>query len=261
MDPQHRLLLEVSWEALENSALNIEELRGSRTGVFVGISAYEYAKAELFSGSTNDITPYSTVGVSLGSASGRLSYFYDFKGPAITCDTACSSSLSALSMAVDSLRNNQCDMAIVGGSNLLLTPEPFVGLSKFSGLSKDGKCKAFDNEADGFGRGEGCGVIILKRLKDANTAGNQISAIVKSVAIGQDGKSNGFTAPNGLAQQSVIRQALHNAKLTVDDIDYVETHGTGTQLGDLIEIQSLSEVFKNKKVRSWLALSNPILGI
>lgn len=260
MDPQHRLLLEVSWEALENSALNIEELRGSRTGVFVGISAYEYAKAELFSGSTNDITPYSTVGVSLGSASGRLSYFYDFKGPAITCDTACSSSLSALSMAVDSLRNNQCDMAIVGGSNLLLTPEPFVGLSKFSGLSKDGKCKAFDNEADGFGRGEGCGVIILKRLKDANAAGNQISAIVKGVAIGQDGKSNGFTAPNGLAQQSVIRQALHNAKLTVDDIDYVETHGTGTQLGDLIEIQSLSEVFKNKKSPILVGSVKPNIG-
>ncbi|XOI99322.1 aminotransferase class III-fold pyridoxal phosphate-dependent enzyme [Paenibacillus polymyxa] len=260
IDPQHRLLMEVSWEAMENSALNIEELRGSRTGVFIGISAYEYANAELFSGDASDITPYSTVGVSLGSAAGRLSYFYDFKGPAITCDTACSSSISALNMAVDSLRNNQCDMAIVGGSNLLLTPEPFVGLSKFKGLSKDGKCRAFDAEADGFGRGEGCGVIILKRLKDAKDAGNEVSALVKSVAIGQDGRSNGFTAPNGLSQQSVIRQALHNAQLMVDDIDYIETHGTGTPLGDLIEVQSLSEVFKNRKEPILIGSVKPNIG-
>ena len=260
IDPQHRLLMEVSWEAMENSALNIDELRGSRTGVFIGVSAYDYAVAELFSGDASDITPYSTVGVSLGSAAGRLSYFYDFKGPAITCDTACSSSISALNMAVDSLRNNQCDMAIVGGSNLLLNPEPFVGLSKFKGLSKDGKCKAFDAEADGFGRGEGCGVIILKRLKDAKDAGNEVTAIVKSVAIGQDGRSNGFTAPNGLSQQGVIRQALHNAQLTVDDIDYIETHGTGTQLGDLIEVQSLSEVFKNRQEPILIGSVKPNIG-
>ncbi|WP_255668414.1 type I polyketide synthase [Brevibacillus daliensis] len=260
IDPQHRLLLEVSWEAMENSALNIEELKGSKAGVFIGMSAYEYANAELFSGDACDITPYSTVGVSLGSAAGRLSYFYDFKGPAITCDTACSSSISALNMAVDSLKNNQCDMAIVGGSNLLLTPEPFIGLSKFNGLSKDGRCRAFDNEADGFGRGEGCGVIILKRLKDARRAGNEVAALVKSVAIGQDGKSNGFTAPNGLSQQSVIRQALHNAKLTVDDIDYIETHGTGTPLGDLIEVQSISEVFKNKKDPILIGSVKPNIG-
>lgn len=260
IDPQHRLLLEVSWEAMENSALNIEEMKGSRTGVFIGISAYEYANAELFSGDASDITPYSTVGVSLGSAAGRLSYFYDFKGPAITCDTACSSSISALNMAVDSLRNNQCDMAIVGGSNLLLTPEPFVGLSKFKGLSKDGKCRAFDAEADGFGRGEGCGIIILKRLKDAKDAGNEIAALVKSVAIGQDGRSNGFTAPNGLSQQSVIKQALHNAQLTIDDIDYIETHGTGTQLGDLIEVESLSEVFKNRKEPILIGSVKPNIG-
>ncbi|MDK8180278.1 type I polyketide synthase [Paenibacillus sp. UMB4589-SE434] len=260
IDPQQRLLLEVSWEAMENSALNIEELKGSKTGVFIGISAYEYANAELFSGVASDITPYSTVGVSLGSAAGRLSYFYDFKGPAITCDTACSSSISALGMAVDNLRNKQCDMAIVGGSNLLLTPEPFIGLSKFNGLSKDGKCRAFDDEADGFGRGEGCGVIILKRLKDANHAGDEVAAVVKSVAIGQDGKSNGFTAPNGLSQQSVIRQALHNAKLTVDDIDFIETHGTGTPLGDLIEVQSISEVFKNKKDPILIGSVKPNIG-
>lgn len=260
IDPQHRLLLEVSWEALENSALNIEELKGSRTGVFIGISAYEYANAELYSGDASDITAYSTAGVSLSSAAGRLSYFYDFKGPAIICDTACSSSISALNMAVDSLRNNQCDMAIVGGSNLLLTPEPFIGLSKFSGLSKDGKCRAFDNEADGFGRGEGCGIIVLKRCKDAKQAGNEVVALIKNVVIGQDGKSNGFTAPNGLSQQGVIKQALQHAKLTVDDIDYIETHGAGTPLGDLIEIQSLSEVFKNKKAPLLIGSAKPNIG-
>lgn len=260
IDPQHRLLLEVSWEALENSALNIEELKGSRTGVFIGISAYEYANAELYSGDASDITAYSTAGVSLSSAAGRLSYFYDFKGPAIICDTACSSSISALNMAVDSLRNNQCDMAIVGGSNLLLTPEPFIGLSKFSGLSKDGKCRAFDHEADGFGRGEGCGVIILKRCKDAKQAGNEVVALIKNVVIGQDGKSNGFTAPNGLSQQGVMKQALQNAKLTIDDIDYIETHGAGTPLGDLIEIQSLSEVFKNKKTPLLIGSAKPNIG-
>ncbi|PJI09448.1 MULTISPECIES: hybrid non-ribosomal peptide synthetase/type I polyketide synthase [Clostridium] len=249
IDPQHRLLLEVSWEAMENSALNIEKLKGSRTGVFVGVNSYEYSKAEIFSGNVSDITPYSTTGASLNSASGRLSYFYDFKGPAITCDTACSSSIVALNLAVDSLRNNQCDMAIVGGSNLLLSPESFIGLSKFNGLSKDGKCKAFDDSADGFGRGEGCGVVILKRFKDAKADGNDIVALVKSVFVGQDGRSNGFTAPNGISQQNVIKQALNDANLTVDDLDYVEAHGTGTALGDSIEAHSISEVFKSRKKR------------
>ncbi|WP_028545532.1 type I polyketide synthase [Paenibacillus taiwanensis] len=260
IDPQHRLLLEVSWEAMENAALNIEQLKGSKTGVFIGISSCEYANAELYSGDATDITPYSMVGASLGSAAGRLSYFYDFKGPAVTCDTACSSSIAALNMAVDSLRNNQCDIAIVGGSNLILTPETFIGLSKFNGLSKDGRCRAFDDEADGFGRGEGCGVIILQKLQDAKHAGNEVAALIKSIAIGQDGKSNGFTAPNGLSQQSVVKQALHHAKLSVDDIDYIETHGTGTSLGDLIEVQSLSEVFKNKKEPLLIGSVKPNVG-
>ncbi|WP_026906947.1 hybrid non-ribosomal peptide synthetase/type I polyketide synthase [Paucisalibacillus globulus] len=247
IDPQHRLLLEVSWEAMENSAINMDEIKGSRTGVFIGINSYEYANAELFSGNTSDITPYSTTGVSLSSAAGRLAYFYDFTGPAITSDTACSSTITALNAAVESLQNHQCDMAIVGGANLLLSPESFIGLSKYSGLSKDGRCKPFDETADGFGRGEGCGVIILKRLEDAKMASDDVKAIVKSVALGQDGKSNGYTAPNGISQQRVISQALTNAGLAAEDIDYIETHGAGTPLGDLIEVQAISEVFKNKK--------------
>ena len=247
MDPQHRLLLEVSWEAVENSALNIEKLKGSRTGVFVAINSFEYGKNELFSGDVSDITAYSTTGISHNCASGRLSYFYDFKGPSMTCDTACSSSIVALNVAIDSLKNNQCDMAIVGGVNLLLSPENFIGLSKFGGLSRDGRCKAFDDSADGFGRAEGCGVVILKRLKDAKEDSNEVLALIKGIAIGQDGKSNGFTAPNGISQQNLIKQALNNARLNVNDIDYIETHGTGTSLGDLIEAQAISEVFKNKK--------------
>src|SRR5699024_5836021 len=205
-------------------------------GVFIGINSYEYANAELFSGNTSDITPYSTTGVSLSSAAGRISYYYDFTGPAVTNDTACSSTMTALNAAVESLRNQQCDMAIVGGANLLLSPESFIGLSKYGGLSEDGKCKPFDEAADGFGRGEGCGVIVLKRMEDAIDAEDDMKALVKSVALGQDGRSNGYTAPNGLSQQKVIKQALTNAGLTGKDLDYIETHGAGTPLGDLIEV-------------------------
>lgn len=247
IDPQHRLLMSVIWNALLNAGLDIENLKGSRTGIFIGMDSLEYFKAEVFSGNTNDITPYSLMGVSQHSAAGRIAYFYDFKGPAIVCSTACSSSLSALNIAVDSLRNRQCDMAIVAGVNLILSPEPFIGLSQFNAISSDGRCKTFDDNADGFGRGEGCGVVILKRYNDAIVDNNNIEAIVKSVSIGQDGKSNGFFAPNGLAEQRVIEDAIRKAEVRPSDIDYIEAHGTGTSLGDFIETQALCEVFKNKK--------------
>ena len=247
IDPQQRLLLEVSWEALENACLNIEKLKGSRTGVFIGINSLDYMKAHLLSGDVNNIGPYSITGISFNAVSGRLAYYYDFKGPSITVDTACSSSLVALSAAVESLRKNECDMAIIGGVNMLLAPESFIGLSKINGLSPDGKCKTFDAEADGFGRGEGCGVVILKRLSDARADQNTIHAIVKSVFVGQDGRTNGFTAPNGISQKNLIKRALDQASLSPDDIDYIEAHGAGTELGDLIEVQALSEVFKNRE--------------
>lgn len=247
MDPQHKLLLEVSWETLQNAGLDIEKLRGSKTGVFIGIDSLEYFKSEVFSGNVEDITPYSLMGVSQHSAAGRLSYFYDFKGPAAVLSTACSSSLTAMSMAIDNLRNGQCDMALVAGVNLILSPEPFVGLTQFHAISSDGRCRTFDERAGGFGRGEGCGVVLLKRLSDAKQDGNTIEAIIKGICVGDDGRTNGFFAPNGLAEQRVIKHAMERADVSVDDVDYIETHGTATSLGDFIETQAIAEVYKKSK--------------
>jgi amino acid adenylation domain-containing protein len=243
IDPQHRLLLEVCWEALENAGVVISRLKGSKTGVFIGAESFEYAGAEFVSDDMETITPYTLFGIMPTSASGRLSYYFDFKGPSITCDTACSSSLTALNMAVDSLRNGQCDLAIVGGVNLILTPNAFVGLSQIQALSADGKCKTFDAAADGFGRGEGCGIVLLKRAEDARRDGCTIEAIIKSIAIGQDGKSNGFFAPNGVSEKGLLRSVLCDGKLSAEDVDYIEAHGTGTLLGDHIEAQAICEVY------------------
>lgn len=247
IDPQQRLLLEVSWEALECSGLDIESLKGSKTGVFIGIDSVDYVNKELFSGNLNDIDTYTIFGVSSHAAAGRISYFYDFKGPAVCVNTGCSSSLSAISIAIDNLKNGQCDLALVGGVNIILNPQIFIGLSQFQAISPDGCCKTFDAAADGFGRGEGCGIVILKRVADAENEGNNIDAIIKGIAIGQDGKSNGFFAPNGLAEQNIMTEALDMTGLTPDDIDYLETHGTGTTLGDYIEAQAICEAYKNRK--------------
>lgn len=246
IDPQHRLLLEVSWEALENAGLDIQSLRGSNTGVFIGMDGLEYAKAEFLSDDPNDITPYSLFGISQHSAAGRLSYFYDWKGPAFACNTACSSSLVALNQAVESLKKGECDMAVVGGINLILTASSFVALSQIQALSPDGRSKAFDASADGYGRGEGCGIVILQRAVDAVRDGNSIQAVIKSSYVGQDGKANGFFAPNGISEQRVLREALSESGFTVDDIDYMETHGTGTSTGDFIETSSICEVYKER---------------
>ncbi len=247
IDPQQRLLLEVSWGALENAGIEIEKLKNSKTGVFIGIDATDYVANELVSGNVEDITPYTLIGVSSHAAAGRLSYFYDLKGPAACVSTACSSSLTALNMAVESLKNGQCDLAIVGGVSLMLNPEPYIGLSQIHALSPDGKCKTFDALADGFGRGEGCGIVILKKAQDARRDGNTIEAIVKEVYMGHDGKSNGFYAPNGLAEERIIKEALRSANLSPDDIDYIEAHGTGTSLGDFIEAQAVCDAYKDRK--------------
>lgn len=247
VDPQQRLLLEVSWNALEHAGIDVKDLRGSKTGVFIGLDSNEYFKAEVLSGDESDITPYSLMGVSQHSAAGRISYFYDLKGPSIMCNTACSSSLTALGLAVQSLREKQSDLAIVGGVNLLLTPSSFVGLSQFQALSSDGKCKTFDKSADGFGCGEGCGVVILKRISDAQRDGNSIEALIKGISMGQDGRTNGFFAPNGIAEKMVIQQAIKDSGCNINGIDYIEAHGTGTILGDTIEAQAVSDVFCKKK--------------
>lgn len=247
LDPQHRLLLEVTWEAIMNAGLSFDELKGSRTGVFIGIDSYEYSMSEVVSGNLTDITPYSLMGNSAHAAAGRIAYFFDFKGPAMSFDTACSSSLTALNAAVQAFKDNQCDMAIVGGVNLMLSPNIFVSLSQMEALAPDGRCKAFDSSANGFGRGEGCGVIILKRLKNAVADGNYIEAVVKSVSVEHDGRTNGFYAPNGKSEKNVIETALKQSEISVDEIDYIETHGTGTVLGDSIEAQAICDAFGNRQ--------------
>lgn len=243
LDPQQRHLLEVSWQALQHAGLDPQQLRGSNTGVFVGLSSNDYFKAHMGSLDPEAISAYALTGVHASTASGRLSYFYDWHGPCFAVDTACSSSLVALHQAVQSLRAGECDLALVAGVNLMLTPEPFVAFSQLDALAPDGRCKTFDARADGYGRGEGCGVLVLKREADALAAADEVLALVCGSAINQDGRSNGLTAPNGLAQQQVIRQALQAAGVQPAEVDYVELHGTGTPLGDPIEAQALAEVF------------------
>ncbi|GAB1545493.1 hypothetical protein NUACC21_81690 [Scytonema sp. NUACC21] len=237
MDPQQRLVMEVAWEALENAGLSPETLSGTQTGVFIGIGNYDYGL--LLRKNLRSANAYDGIGSSFSIAPNRLSYLLNLRGPSVAIDTACSSSLVALHYACQSLESLECNLCIVGGVNLILTPELTVALSQAKMMSADGRCKAFDAQADGYARGEGCGVVVLKRLSDALRDGDKIQALVKGSAINQDGMSNGLTAPNGLSQQAVIRQALENANVQPAQISYVETHGTGTPLGDPIEIASL----------------------
>ncbi|MBC7878685.1 MAG: amino acid adenylation domain-containing protein [Anaerolineales bacterium] len=240
MDPQQRLLLEVSWEALENAFIPPQSLAGSRTGVFIGISSSDYSRLQF--DDPEKIDAYAGTGNAHSIAANRLSYLFDLRGPSMAVDTACSSSLVAVHLACQSLRSGESDLGLVGGVNLILTPELTITFSQARMLSPDGRCKTFDASADGYVRGEGCGVVILKRLSDAVRDGDNILALINGSAVNQDGRSNGLTAPNGLAQQDVIRQALANANVAPHQISYVEAHGTGTPLGDPIEIASLRAV-------------------
>ncbi|HEX2905648.1 MAG TPA: type I polyketide synthase, partial [Phototrophicaceae bacterium] len=238
MDPQQRLMLEVSWEALENAGYAPDQLGGSKTGVFVGICNHDYAQM-LLSGNTDFFDVYVSTGGAQSVTSGRVSYILGLQGPAVSIDTACSSSMVAIHLAVQSLRSGECQMALAGGVNAILTPEVTVTLSRAKMMAPDGRCKAFDASADGFVRSEGCGVLVLKRLSDALTDGDNIQAVIRGSASNQDGRSNGLTAPNGPSQIAVIREALADAGLEPHEIGYVETHGTGTSLGDPIEVQAL----------------------
>jgi amino acid adenylation domain-containing protein len=240
MDPQQRLLLEVSWEALENAFIPPHSLAGTRTGVFIGISSYDYSRLQF--DDPEMIDAYAGTGNAHSIAANRLSYAFDLRGPSMAVDTACSSSLVSTHLAVQSLRNGESDLALAGGVNLILTPELTITFSQARMLSPDGHCKTFDASADGYVRGEGCGVVILKRLSDALHDGDNILALIRGSAVNQDGRSNGLTAPNGLAQQEVIRYALADAGVAPSQIGYVEAHGTGTPLGDPIEISSLQAV-------------------
>ena len=243
MDPQQRMLLEVTWEALENAGQAPDRLAGSRTGVFVGIVNNDYQQLQLANGGIASIDTYYGSGIGHSLASGRISYVLGLQGPSISIDTACSSSLVAVHLAVLSLRSAECRLALVGGSNAILSPEGNIALSKFHFMASDGRCKTFDARADGFVRGEGCGVVVLKRLSDALSDGDNIHAVILGSAANQDGASSGLTAPNGPSQEQVLRDALANAGVSPGEVGFVETHGTGTSLGDPIELQALGNVF------------------
>jgi acyl transferase domain-containing protein/surfactin synthase thioesterase subunit len=247
MDPQQRLLLEVSWEALEHAGQVPEQLVRSQTGVFMGISSNDYQQVLKGNGSTTDINAYLGTGNAFSIAANRLSYFFDFRGPSLAIDTACSSSLVSVHLACQSLRSGESDLALAGGANLLLCPEVTLIFSQANMMAPDGRCKTFDARANGYVRAEGCGVVVLKRLTDAVRDGDRIFATIRGTAINQDGRSNGITAPNGLAQEDVIRRALVNAMAHPSEIGYVELHGTGTSLGDPIEAEALGNVLAQNR--------------
>lgn len=243
MDPQQRLLLEVTWEALEDAGRAGSDLSGSATGVFVGITGNDYAQLALKAGDAGDIDAHFGSGIAHSVAAGRISYLLGLMGPAVAVDTACSSSLVAVHQACRSLRAGECEMAVAGGVNLILSPDGTISTSQSRMMSFDGRCKTFDAAADGYVRADGCAMIVLKRLSDAVAAGDHIHAVILGTALNQDGRSNGLTAPNGKAQEAVIESALADAGVAPGDVSFVETHGTGTELGDPIEVRALGAVF------------------
>jgi acyl transferase domain-containing protein/acyl carrier protein len=243
IDPQQRLVLELAWEALENANLSPDRLYNTAAGVFVGISNMEYAAHLLWSGDPTRINAYAGTGGSLGVAAGRLSYLLGLTGPSLIVDTACSSSLVTTHLACQSLRARECDVALSAGVNLIYGPETFINFSKAHMLSPDGRCKTFDAAADGYARGEGGGLVVLKRLSDAVRDGDRIWAVIRGSAVNQDGPSGGLTVPNGPAQTRVIRQALDAGGIKPAQVAYVEAHGTGTALGDPIEARALGSAY------------------
>ncbi|MEU6083853.1 SDR family NAD(P)-dependent oxidoreductase [Streptomyces sp. NPDC047108] len=240
MDPQQRLLLEVAWEALDHAGMPAPSLRSSATGVFVGLSSLEYGF--LTTADLARVSEWTSTGSAASIASNRLSYILDLRGPSLTIDTACSSSLVALHQACRSLRAGECDTALAAGVNVLLSPAVTSSFEQAGALAPDGRCKAFDASADGIARGEGCGVVVLKRLDDAVRDGDRVLALVRGSAVNSDGRSAGMVAPNPAAQQALLRAATSDAGVGPTDIDYVEAHGTGTLLGDPIEASALSAV-------------------
>lgn len=241
MDPQHRIALETTWEALERAGYSPNNVDGSQTGVYLGISTTDYVRLRQQTGDITDVDAYQLVGEPSFLA-GRISHTFGLRGPSQVIDTACSSSLVALHEACQALRLRHCDMALAGGVNLLLAPYGFVLMSKFRALSPDGRCKSFSADADGYARGEGAAIVVLRRLADALDAGDHVLAVVRGTAVNHDGRSSGLTVPNPAAQQDMLRAALAQAQIQPHEVDYVEAHGTGTSLGDPIELRALDSV-------------------
>ncbi|WP_035052201.1 SDR family NAD(P)-dependent oxidoreductase [Andreprevotia chitinilytica] len=261
VDPQQRLLLEVAYHALEDARYPAGELKGRDVGVFVGMSSDDYQRFTIASGRENSINPYNTLGTARSVAAGRIAYFFDFTGPALQVDTACSSSLMAIHLACQSLRLNEASMALAGGVNLMLTADTYTTRDALGALSPTGKCHTFSDQADGYARGEGCGLVVLKRLSQAQADGDAIHAVIYASTANHDGRSNGLTAPNGEAQRRLLLNALRKARLQADELDYAETHGTGTRLGDPIEVHAIGEVLaRSRTTPLWLGSLKNQLG-
>ena len=258
MDPQQRLLLEVCWEALEDAAIAADQLRHSPTGIFVGMSTNDYTLLD--SDGTLDRDHYALLGNMQSVAVGRVAYILGLQGPAIQLDTACSSSLVAIHLACHSLRNGESKLALAGGVNLILAPQMMIRLCLMSALSPTGRCKTFDAAADGYVRGEGCGVVVLKRLSDAVADGDRVLALIPGSAVNHDGPSTRLTAPSEQAQEKLLQQALRNARLTPEAIDYIEAHGTGTSLGDPIEVNTLGTIFGQRSEPLWVGAVKTNIG-
>ncbi len=247
MDPQQRLLLEVSYHALEHAGQAPDQLRDTPTGVFVGVSFDDYLQISLPHNDPVNLDTYTALGNYHSVAAGRIAYTLGLQGPAMQLDTACSSSLLAVHLAVQSLRRGECDMALAGGVNLMLSPVPTIGFCKLRALAPDGRCKTFSAEANGYARGEGCGIVVLKRLSDAQASGDNVLAVIRGSAVNHDGASSGLTVPNQQAQEKLIRQALRDGDVAPHEVGYVEAHGTGTLLGDPIEIAALQNALNQQR--------------
>ncbi|WP_329016643.1 type I polyketide synthase [Micromonospora rifamycinica] len=260
-DPQARMLLEVSWEALEHAGQSPQALRGSRTGVYVGYAENDYAKlVDRLTGRSGVVDPYDATGTGACFASGRISHVLGLHGPNLAVDTGCSSALVAMHQAIGALRAGECDVALAGGVHLRLAPETTLALARTGALSPDGRCKTFSAAADGFGRSEGCGMVVLKRLADALADRDPVLAVVRGSAVNHDGPASGLTAPNGAAQATLIDTALRRAGVGPHEIGYVEAHGTGTLLGDPIEVDALASVFGAVEGPVWLGSVKSNIG-